>query len=140
MTPHQMKVVALAAVALVLLLVALPLVAGYEGRREIVKSNRDSCARVVKDRLSTIKVRMAQAEGAQAISTDTFQSTVTRNARRHEAKVLWHSVRDETTRVDPANYQRLRKQLTELAPNLKPLPTKGGLDCARAFPAPSVLP
>lgn len=104
----------------VLALVALPIANGYHDRRTIVSGQRASCRSQIADRLSTIEVRTIQAESAQAIAADPFQSKRTRAVRGEEAAVLRASVDAERTRVDPEH--------------------GGALDCTRAFPAPSLVP
>lgn len=92
----------------------------YLSRVELVDSQRAGCQRGITGTLDTILVRDVQADSAQAIADDPFQSERTRRARGREAAVLraasWRSLR----RVDAAH--------------------GGALDCAQAFPAASLLP
>lgn len=100
-------------------IIAVILTSGYVGRLRLVDVERESCQRVIADRLGAIKVRNIQAKSARIISNDPTQSSKTRNARRKEAQVLEGSITDLQTRVDPEN--------------------GGQLVCKNAFPNPRIF-
>jgi len=74
-----------------------------ETRKDLARSERALCHRVLDDRLSAIRLREVQVRSARAVANDPFQSAKTRRARRTEAKELQSSMDDLRTRANPAN-------------------------------------
>lgn len=106
----------------------------YELTQSDALAARSACADSVSDRVSTVQVRLVQAQSAAGIAADPFQSSRTHAIRRREARVLWRSVVDTAARVDPINYALIRRQVPEDLRRM--MPAAGGLDCKRAFPLP----
>lgn len=113
------KMIGLVSTLLVAASIASIIAVNYAGRANLADAERASCQRNVADRLGSIQVRELQAVAARGIASDPFQSAKTRAVRLREARALQASVVDLRTRVDPKN--------------------GGKLDCAEAFPNPSVF-